>query len=631
MINNQASGTKMKTMISILFAATLPLWLGGCGQGGHSQHEPGHGHEHGEHGHHADEEAPSEVTLSEATIRRHGIEIANVSDREMQSTFSVPARVAFNEETIAHVGALVSGRISDMKAHIGETVKKGDVLFVIESPELGRAQNSFLQALDANATAWAAKVLAENNATVTKVAAGVLAAATQLALTQKTAVVKAAEADVKSAEALLTFAENSATVDKAKADLRTAFATVALANNNATIATAQGKLDGAQPVLKRAQEFYESGKKLAESGAIANAELKRRESAMMTANAEVTTARAALAQAKAELARDQQAAVADEQAATATLAQVRAQQTRDITAAKAKVAAAIALLTAAIAKKEQNIAAARADLAAATAALQAAQAEKVKDRQKAKSTHKAARANVATARNQLELFGMDDNKIKALQKDRILTPDYTVVAPRNGTVVTREVTEGENVNPDQPHLLILADLTKVWVLMDIPPRRAGLIRKDQPLELIDTDTDRAVQITAPTSKIPITFNLDFISPVVDAETRTIQARVEVANHGGVLRPGQFLTALLHTGDGRVKKPAVPAAAVQYADSKPTVYVQVKGKNFTFKQRTVGVGQRVNDWIPITFGLKIGDAVVVKGSFILKAEFGKAGAGHDHSH
>ena len=67
---------------------------------------------------------------------------------------------------------------------------------------------------------------------------------------------------------------------------------------------------------------------------------------------------------------------------------------------------------------------------------------------------------------------MDEEAINTLGTKRALTPHYTVRAPRAGTVVEREVTLGENVNPSQPHLLILADLSRVWVLMEVPPKHA---------------------------------------------------------------------------------------------------------------------------------------------------------------
>ena len=73
MINDSSLRTKMKAIIQIFTIAALPFWLGGCGGGDGHDHSHG-GHGHGSHGDHAEEEAPTEVTLSEAAIKQHKIE-----------------------------------------------------------------------------------------------------------------------------------------------------------------------------------------------------------------------------------------------------------------------------------------------------------------------------------------------------------------------------------------------------------------------------------------------------------------------------------------------------------------------------------------------------------------------------
>ncbi len=512
----------MKKLIQIFTIAALPFWLVACGQaGGHDHPHDGHGHGHDDH---AEEKTPSEVTLSEAAIKQHNIEPLGIVKRHtLRPTFSAPARVAFNEETMTHVGTLVNGRVSKMQVHIGDTVKQGDVLFIIESPELGTAQNAYLQALDAEAAARPAIALAENNAGVAKAAA-----------------------EMKAAEALLALAENPALINQAR-----------------------GKLDAINPVLQRTRELYESGKKLAASGALAAAELKRRETSMQTAAAEVQAAEAAFAQAKA-------------------------QQAQDIVAAKGK-------------------------LATATASLKAAEAQKVKDLIEAKSALNTAQAAVGTTHNRLSLFGISPEAISTLTKTRKLTPNYTVRAPRDGTVVEREITLGENASPDQPHLLILADLSKVWVLMEVSPNRAEGLKADQEVTLVNKGTGYRTHA-----------KLDYISPLVNPETRTIQARVELDNTQGQWRPGQYLTAQLPSGEPVVDTLAVPTQAVQYVNKQPTVYVPTK-KAGTFKSRFIAIGPEIDGWLPVITGIKLDEKIVVKGSFILKTEFGKAGAGHDHSH
>jgi cobalt-zinc-cadmium efflux system membrane fusion protein len=104
--------------------------------------------------------------------------------------------------------------------------------------------------------------------------------------------------------------------------------------------------------------------------------------------------------------------------------------------------------------------------------------------------------------------------------------------------------------------------------------------------------------------------------------------VELDNASGKWRPGQFLTVQIPTGGASKKSLVVPESAVQIVDGQPTVY---KVKKNIFTAHPVEVGERINGMIRVHKGLKENESVVINGTFELKAEFGKAGAGHDHSH
>jgi len=96
----------------------------------------------------------------------------------------------------------------------------------------------------------------------------------------------------------------------------------------------------------------------------------------------------------------------------------------------------------------------------------------------------------------------------------------------------------------------------------------------------------------------------------------------------------FAQALLSSApaaQGGAPEPVVvvPEEAVQTVEGEPAVFVPVEGEANTFAKREVGVGKPIGGFVPILAGLKDGEKYVAKGSFILKAELGKAGAAHEH--
>lgn len=126
------------------------------GNGDADKHGPGDGHDHGEHEH------EGEVKLTSDALTRYGIKVEAASLYKLQPTFVAPARVAFNAEAMAHVGTPLPGRVVELSAKLGDKVKKGDVLLVVESPELGEAQSDFLVKQITAKTAVSAVELAQS-------------------------------------------------------------------------------------------------------------------------------------------------------------------------------------------------------------------------------------------------------------------------------------------------------------------------------------------------------------------------------------------------------------------------------------------------------------------------------------
>jgi cobalt-zinc-cadmium efflux system membrane fusion protein len=193
--------------------ACLSVAPAGCDRG--ASGAKGGGEEHAAETQPSDEhhggdklEKPAEVKLSKEAVEENEIKVAPVTRRVLVPVIEFPARVAFNADAEARVGAQVAGRVGDLKVHLGDAVHKGDELLVVESPDLGEAQSEYLQkrtALDASAAAVEPlKESFERGQSLYKQGQGVSLAELQ----KRTADYKAAQAAVKAAEGAFKGAEN---------------------------------------------------------------------------------------------------------------------------------------------------------------------------------------------------------------------------------------------------------------------------------------------------------------------------------------------------------------------------------------------------------------------------------------
>ena len=230
-----------------------------------------------------------------------------------------------------------------------------------------------------------------------------------------------------------------------------------------------------------------------------------------------------------------------------------------------------------------------------------------------------AEAESSASANTLRLYGMADDQIDALAADGTIRPQYEVLAPLAGEVVEREVTLGELVGPDSDKLMVLADLSSVWVLVDVAEAR-----------LAEAGVGSPVTVEAPS--VPgRTFagEVTYVAPRVEESTRTVRLRVEVANADDALKPGMFARATVSPPGDTAMTLAVPKDAVLTVEGEPCVFVAVEGEENTFAKRPVSVGPTVGGVVPVLSGLSEGEPVVTGGAFILKAELGKSGVEHEH--
>lgn len=239
------------------------------------------------------------------------------------------------------------------------------------------------------------------------------------------------------------------------------------------------------------------------------------------------------------------------------------------------------------------------------------------------ANQRATEASVVGAENRLHILGMDQAAVEALAETGEIAPRSPITAPISGHVVQREVTIGELVGPDRESIMVLADTSTLWVLADVPEARLHQIAEGA-TAWVTTGTVGSAKFEG---------QVAFISPLVDLTTRTAQVRIELPEGELPVRPGMFLHVEIVTTPPEGFEPApvvaVPEEAVQTVEGSPAVFVPVPGEPNTFARRAVQVGPAVGGLIPVYAGLAEGEMYVVSGSFILKAELGKAGAAHEH--
>lgn len=221
-----------------------------------------------------------------------------------------------------------------------------------------------------------------------------------------------------------------------------------------------------------------------------------------------------------------------------------------------------------------------------------------------RSTQPSAEALAQAARQRLALLGVSETQIQRIEQSGQSAPRVTLYAPESGIVWELGVRDGMSVNPGVT-LFRLAALGSVWVNAEVPETEAALVRIGAP-------------ITARATAFPDTVykgTVAAILPDVNATTRTIKARIVLANPGGRLKPGMFVTAEF----GSTAKPAlmVPAEAVIHTGKRTVVIVAEDGGKF--RPVEVEAGRESADMMEIRKGLAAGQKVVSSGQFLIDSE------------
>ncbi|MDB4952450.1 MAG: Cobalt/zinc/cadmium efflux transporter [Myxococcales bacterium] len=192
-------------------------------------------------------------------------------------------------------------------------------------------------------------------------------------------------------------------------------------------------------------------------------------------------------------------------------------------------------------------------------------------------------------------------KLSSLKIAGMGDASFTVSAPRDGVVVEKTITIGQEVDTAAGSVMAIADLSDVWVVADLFENDVGALAIGA----------KAKVIVGGTTELEGAVNQ--VSAVVDPDRHTVPVRVKLLNLDGALRPNAY--AQIKFYDPTAAKVALPAQAVLSDGEQSYVYAK-DGKTGALVKRTVVVGSVSAGKVPVLQGVEPGELIVTRGAILL---------------
>ena len=211
---------------------------------------------------------------------------------------------------------------------------------------------------------------------------------------------------------------------------------------------------------------------------------------------------------------------------------------------------------------------------------------------------------IGAARQRLRLLGMPDGLVDQVARTGRTHGVITVTTPVSGVIQTLDVRQGMTVNAGQT-LAQVAGLSTVWLNAATPEALAGRVHVGESarVELADFLGETfASKVTA-------------VLPTAQADSRTLQVRVELKNRDGRLKPGMFAT--VHLAGQSTPALLVPSEAVIRTGKRDLVMLAAASGHY--QPVEVRIGRENAGSTEILAGLREGDRVVASGQFLIDSE------------
>jgi membrane fusion protein, heavy metal efflux system len=538
----------------------LPVWI--LVSASSALAHAGHGNEFA----HPDGSTNAKVQIDRSTAEQVGVKTVAAKKQSLNVEIAATGQIELLPSKKVEVTAPIRGKLVKLLVQPGASVKAGQILATLSSPELNELR---VNSLEKRSEAIALLQQAQTDRT----------------LAQQTyrKIVEVATAETKQAQSQLAAAQARLAREQQ------------LVKNGSVVRAAQtsyqrqqqiaiAEIRSTQTELQLAQERYQKDLELSKSGA-----LPRRQ---------VLESQSKLAEAQTQLIKAQsQAGVS--QAATELRKAETELPLRELRDAEKQVAEAQGQLTKAM--NQKSVVEAEAQVQKSIAAVTAAE-------NKLKLSDANYHGRLAQLGNRANAEGI-----------------VSITAPIDGTIADREITLGQSVAEPGAKLMTITDDRQVLVTANIYERDLGRVKigRQVAVKVPGVGTrSRSVAVGKSFSG-----QISRIGTSVDSQSRVVPIQATLDNRDGLLKPGTFAEIQLATDKVTTPVIVIPAAAVVETEREKLVYVK---SGDGYQPATVTLGQTVGDLVEVKTGLFAGDLVVSQRAPQLYAQSLKSKPASEHS-
>ncbi len=222
------------------------------------------------------------------------------------------------------------------------------------------------------------------------------------------------------------------------------------------------------------------------------------------------------------------------------------------------------------------------------------------------------------SRERLEALGMSKQQIREVAKKRRAFQQVRILASQDGIIHNLNVREGMYVKPNM-EVMTLADLSSVWLLVDVFERQSDWVATGQPAEV------RLGYLPGQVWE----GNVEFVYPTIDPKTRTLQTRLRFNNPDEVLKPNMYADVRIYAGP-KLDVLSIPREALIKSGGAQQHVILSLGEG-RFRAVPVLAGMESDGRVEIIEGLNEGEKVVTSAQFLidseasLKASFSRMGS------